>query len=327
MRERAGLAARGAIGLLLLLVTSCLAPEPPRAVRAAKPVTDTRELVRQLAPGVSDRALAALPDAALSPVPQAAAPDAPPPFLVQAATEADAARARDCLTAAVYYEARSEPVDGQRAVAQVVLNRVRDRAFPHSVCGVVYQGVGSGRACQFSFACDGSMLRPRQPSAWALAERVATMALNGEVMPAVGNATFYHANYVLPWWASSLVRLGAIGHHIFYRWPGAVERALGLRADYAGIEPGIPALGGTGEAMQSAVDFGVTVHRGGDTAVAQEAAAPTGGAAGSTAPGAAATPIIKAAHITVSGGMFRSGGVRVHRGEDTPIEAGEPTES
>ncbi|WP_375392930.1 cell wall hydrolase [uncultured Sphingomonas sp.] len=321
MRERAGLAKRGAMGLLLLLVTSCLAPEPPRAVKAARPVTDTRELVRQLAPGVSERALAALPDRALAPVPQAAAPDAPPPFLAQAATEADAARARDCLTAAVYYEARSEPVDGQRAVAQVVLNRVRDRAFPHSVCGVVYQGVGAGRACQFSFACDGSMLRPRQPSAWALAERVATMALDGDVMAAVGNATFYHANYVLPWWASSLVRLGAIGNHIFYRWPGAVERALGLRADYAGIEPSGPALGGASDPVQSAATFGVTVHRGGDTAVAQEAAAPAAAAAGPTAPGGTPTPIIKAAHITVSGGLFTAAGVRVHRGEDSPVIA------
>lgn len=303
---RFGLAARSGVGVLLLLITSCVAPERHEAAKAQ--VTDTRTLVRQLAPAVSEQDLATLPEAATPTPSQAAVADAPPPFLAQPASVADGERARDCLTAAVYYEARSEPVDGQRAVAQVVLNRVRDRAFPHSVCGVVYQGVRSGKGCQFSFACDGSTLRPREPGAWERAERVAIAALNGGVMAAVGNATFYHAGYVLPWWASSLTRLGAIGSHIFYRWPGAVERALGFRAAYAGIEPGAPgqALGGSvagvtiirgeaGFAGGSKGGFGVTVHRGGEAAASVE-----------TDP-----PVIKARPAVFAG-------VRVHRGGDVP---------
>ena len=182
-------------------------------------------------------------------------------------------------------------------MAQVVLNRVRDRAFPHSVCGVVYQGVGSGKACQFSFACDGSTLRPREPGAWERAERVAIAALNGGVMAAVGNATFYHASYVLPWWASSLTRLGAIGSHIFYRWPGALEGALGFRASYAGVEPGQPSgAAASVVAARGGDDFGVTIHRGGEAGVSPE----------SEAPAATRRPAVYA-------------GVHIHRGEDAPM--------
>ena len=158
---------------------------------------------------------AALPGATLAPA---------PPFSGQAASADDAARAADCLTAAVYYEARSEPVEGQRAVAQVVLNRVRDRAFPRSVCGVVYQR--SSRGCQFSFVCDGSMERQREPNAWDRAAAVARGALAGLVYDPVGSATFYHTTAILPWWAPSLSRIGTVGTHIFYRWRGGMERAL-----------------------------------------------------------------------------------------------------
>jgi hypothetical protein len=247
-------------------------------------------------PDASAADIAALP-ARLEALP-AAAPGAAPAFLAQPASASDAARAQDCLTAAVYHEARSESVEGQRAVAQVVLNRVRARAFPHSVCGVVYQGVGSGKACQFSFACDGSTLRPRDPAAWARAERVAIAALNGGVMAEVGTATFYHANYVMPWWASSLARVGAVGSHIFYRWPGAVERALGMRASYAGVEPGAPSAA-SGVTVVRGGDFGVTVHRG--------MAAP--GVTGETDAPAMLRPASAAA------------GVRIHRGAEMPVMA------
>ena len=295
------MAARGAMGLALLLVTSCVAPERPRTMaRRPAPMANAKELVRLLAPGVADGDLAALPSSA--PAAAAARPYAVSPFLEQAASADDAGRARDCLTAAVYYEARSEPAEGQRAVAQVVLNRVRDRAFPHSVCGVVYQGVGSGRGCQFSFACDGSMNRPRDVDAWARAEGIATAALNGGVMAAVGNATFYHASYVLPWWAGSLTRLGAVGSHIFYRWPGALERALGMRARYAGVEPGMATAGSSvaGVTVTRGSDeaFGVTVHRGGET-LSEVLTSATG-------------LHVRRAVSTVSGG------VRVHRNADAP---------
>ena len=298
MSTRVSMAAAGAAGMVLSLVTSCVAPESRQAARApADVVADSRELVRRLAPDVGDQEIAAVPAQGAAGSPLAAAPVASTPFLAQAASDADAARAGDCLTAAVYHEARSEPIEGQRAVAQVVLNRVRDRAFPHSVCGVVYQGVGRGRGCQFSFACDGSTLRPRDASAWERAERVAVAALNGGVMADVGNATFYHAAYVLPWWARSLTRLGAVGSHIFYRWPGAVERALGMRAEYAGVEPGTPprAEGTAAVAVRSASVFGVTVHRGERGEVAAENDAPV---------------------ISSKPAVFA--GVRVHRGQGGP---------
>lgn len=290
---------------VLLGATSCAVPERHAAASAPARVTDARELVRRLVPDLNDQAIAALPEQT-SAIPQADAVGAAP-FVTRAASDDDAARARACLTAAVYYEARSEGDDGQRAVAQVVLNRVRDRAFPHSVCGVVYQGVGSGRGCQFSFACDGSTLRPRDPGAWDRAERVAAAALGGDVMAAVGNATFYHNFTVLPWWSRSLTRLGAIGRHIFYRWPGAVERALGMGAEYAGVEPGTPGVSTRVEAnvaVASASSFGVTVHRGG------------GDPAQSGTP---AAPVMRAAAYA---------GVRVHRNGAMPaIEAEPPAEA
>jgi len=129
-------------------------------------------------------------------------------------------RTRDlnCLTEAVYYEARSESVSGQRAVAQVVLNRVKHPAFPKSVCAVVFQGAGHRGGCQFSFACDGSMRGRREASAWAEARRVATRALAGAVAREVGSATHYHTIAVNPAWGGEMARVGQVGAHVFYRF-------------------------------------------------------------------------------------------------------------
>ncbi len=132
----------------------------------------------------------------------------------------DASRDLECLTEAVYYEARGETPAGQAAVAQVVLNRVRHPAFPKSICGVVYQRAYGGGVCQFSFACDGSMRKRRDPGAWARAGRVATRALSGEVMAQVGNATHFHTIYVSPSWGPRLVKVGQVGLHLFYRFGG-----------------------------------------------------------------------------------------------------------
>jgi hypothetical protein len=130
----------------------------------------------------------------------------------------DAARQQRCLAEAIYFEARSEPEDGQAAVAQVVLNRVRSGNYPANVCGVVYQDRNRPFACQFSFACEGKSLRIEEPGPWAIAVRIATDVVSGAVYnPQVGEAVNYHANYVMPYWASTLQRVDRIGHHIFYK--------------------------------------------------------------------------------------------------------------
>jgi hypothetical protein len=131
------------------------------------------------------------------------------------------ARALECLAQAIYFEAASEDRGGQEAVAQVILNRVRNPAFPSSICGVVFQGSTRSTGCQFSFTCDGSLLRAPDRRNWALAWQVASAALNGAVFRPVGLATHYHANYVVPYWATSLEKNAQVGLHIFYRWPDA----------------------------------------------------------------------------------------------------------
>ncbi|KPF89551.1 hypothetical protein IP83_02010 [Novosphingobium sp. AAP93] len=151
-------------------------------------------------------------------------------------TSLDQGRALQCLTAAIYYEAASEPDAGQRAVAQVVLNRVAHPAWPKTVCGVVYQG-SERPGCQFSFACDGSMARRPMAAFWERARRVAADALAGYVYAPVGLATHYHTSAVHPYWADSLSFIGTIGAHRFYRWSGAAGRPMAFNAVYAGGEP------------------------------------------------------------------------------------------
>jgi spore germination cell wall hydrolase CwlJ-like protein len=122
-----------------------------------------------------------------------------------------------CLAEAVYFEARSEPEDGQAAVAQVVLNRVRSGLYPTSVCGVVYQNRHRKFACQFSFACEGKSLRITEADSWKTAVRVAREVTFGQTYNEdVGAATHYHANYVRPFWAKRLKKMDVIGRHIFY---------------------------------------------------------------------------------------------------------------
>jgi spore germination cell wall hydrolase CwlJ-like protein len=122
-----------------------------------------------------------------------------------------------CLTQAVYYEARSESIEGQEGVAQVVLNRARTPGFPTAVCDVVYQRTGAYGTCQFTFACDGSMDRVIEPAAWARAQGVASQALHGFVYKPLKDAIHYHAAYVTPYWSYTLPRIRQIGAHIFYR--------------------------------------------------------------------------------------------------------------
>lgn len=160
------------------------------------------------------------------------------PFSMNGASALDKARALDCLATAIYYEAASESEEGQRAVAQVILNRVRHPAFPSTVCGVVYQGSEKSTGCQFSYACDGSMARVPMKSAMDRARRYALDALDGYVMKAVGLATHYHTYAVTPAWNRSLVMTDAIGMHFFHRWKGYWGTPAAFsNARYRGGEP------------------------------------------------------------------------------------------
>jgi spore germination cell wall hydrolase CwlJ-like protein len=160
-------------------------------------------------------------------------------FVLPAGDTLDQQRALLCLTQAIYYEAGFEPMDGRRAVAQVVLNRMRHPAFPKSVCGVVYQR-NSTPVCQFSFVCDGALNRRPEAEAWKVAEAIARAALAGYVEHAVGSATHYHADYVAPRWAPLLTKISKLGAHIFYRWPGAWGQVGAFNGRYIG-EPRDPA--------------------------------------------------------------------------------------
>ncbi len=190
---------------------------------------------------------------------------AAPPFLLSLTLD-DVARDRatDCLAAAQWYEVGDDP-SGERAVAQVVLNRARHPAFPGSVCGVVFQGSERTTGCQFTFTCDGALARRPAPAAWARARAIAMAALAGAVDPRVGLATHYHADYVVPYWRDSLVKTAQVGAHLFYRWPGdwGGVAAFARKGNTAG-EPQITAMqalslahGGNLEALAASDDADV----------------------------------------------------------------------
>lgn len=148
---------------------------------------------------------------------------AAPPFRFKG-TPAAREQAIQCLATAALYEAGSDR-QGQKAVIQVILNRVRSARFPKTVCGVVYQGSARPTGCQFSFTCDGSEQRRPEHAGWLTARAEATRALSGHVFGPVGTATHYHADWMVPYWIGSLAKIARIHTHIFYREP--------LRADAA----------------------------------------------------------------------------------------------
>jgi len=159
------------------------------------------------------------------------------PFVFRTSSDADRRRALRCLTQGIYYEAALESTEGQEAVAQVVLNRVRDPNYPNSVCGVVFQGAERTTGCQFSFTCDGSLAQAPVGWAWERARVVAERALAGHVATRVGTATHYHADYVHPWWSPTLAKITQIGAHIFYRWKGVYGETAAFSQAYATREP------------------------------------------------------------------------------------------
>ncbi|MHB8529461.1 MAG: cell wall hydrolase [Caulobacteraceae bacterium] len=179
-----------------------------------------------------------------------AARGASPFFLTTSGAERT--RALLCLTQAIYYEAALEPVEGQEAVAQTVLNRVRNPAFPKTICGVVFQGSQQVTGCQYSFTCDGSRDRPPIAPFWQRAQSVAERAIDGFVMADVGSATSYHADYVFPRWGPTLVKIRQIGAHIFYRFPGPAGRWPSFDQRYGGDELKVSMAGPSAAAILAA---------------------------------------------------------------------------
>jgi len=191
-------------------------------------------LVRPIAPDQALKLNAAVPLAS-GPNPVAA------PFVFKGSAAARA-QALNCLASAVYYEAGNQDENGERAVAQVVLNRVRHPAFPSSVCGVVYEGSTKPTGCQFTFTCDGSLSRQPDADGWRRAMQVAEDALSGSVYAPVGWATHYHADYVVPYWAATMAKSAVVGAHLFYRWMGNWGQPAVFTQAYAGREPNAAAL-------------------------------------------------------------------------------------
>ncbi|MBB5715180.1 cell wall hydrolase [Sphingomonas aerophila] len=124
-------------------------------------------------------------------------------------------QAAECLATAALYEAGDDR-RGQRAVIQVILNRVRAPGFPKTVCGVVYQGHARATGCQFSFTCDGSIQRRTVHSGWAAARRAGRRALDGYVFAEVGKATHYHTDWMVPYWRDTLTKVARVDSHLFY---------------------------------------------------------------------------------------------------------------
>ena len=158
------------------------------------------------------------------------------PFILAASNPTDRARALHCMSLAVYYEAGSESLNGQHAVAQVVINRMRHPAWPHSICGVVFQGSERTTGCQFTFTCDGALRKPPSGRRWRGAQSVAYAALTGYVQADVGLSTHYHTDWVAPRWAPSLKKLTKIGTHIFYTWKGKGGTPIAFVNSYTGKE-------------------------------------------------------------------------------------------
>tara|TARA_R110000782_G_scaffold78276_9_gene155698 strand:+ start:136388 stop:137614 length:1227 start_codon:yes stop_codon:yes gene_type:complete len=174
-------------------------------------------------------------------IPFSRAPNpAPRPFRFTG-TQEDRVRAIDCLAAAQYYEAGDDPV-GQKAVAQVVLNRVRHPAFPKSICAVVFQGAERETGCQFTFTCDGALARTPPSAALDRARALAGRMLSGLVDRKIGYATHYHTDWVVPYWSSSLDKITEVHTHLFFRWQGWWGTPGAFLRSVSSSEPIVPLL-------------------------------------------------------------------------------------
>ena len=231
-RETLGL---GLFGLVAFSAVASISVTPSLSGTAqAAPPAPPPMIVQPLAPDQALKVNAEIPVAS-GPNPVAA------PFVFKGNANARA-QALNCLASAAYYEAGNQDADGERAVARVVLNRVRHPAFPASICGVVYEGSTRTTGCQFTFTCDGSLNRRPDADGWRRAMQIAEEALAGAVYAPVGWATHYHADYVVPYWASSMAKNAVVGAHLFYRWSGGWGQPAVFSKAYGGHEPNAAAL-------------------------------------------------------------------------------------
>ena len=228
------------------------ASAPPIASLPATPQDIARKAVQGLGENrlPEDRARALNAAVAFRPLGEAARP------FRFGGRERDRERARDCLATAMLYEA-GDDAEGQESVAQVVLNRVRHPAYPATVCGVVYQGATLRTGCQFTFTCDGSLMRSWSEPAWARARKLAEQFLDGRILRKVGLATHYHTDWVHPYWSDSLEKIAQVRTHLFFRWPGwwGTRRAFGRT--YAGGEPDSMALRRVAREQSAAAETGL----------------------------------------------------------------------
>lgn len=205
----------------------------------------------------------------------------------------------DCLAEAVYYEARSESVLGQRAVAEVVMNRVRHPHYPKTICGVVYQGqLNADTGCQFSFTCDGSLHHKPRGIAWDRARDVALHTMMHLSPPITRKATHYHTDYVDPYWSAGLIETTVIGSHIFYRMPSTRSEWTSAQASLAADQASRAAYSAAAEAETAGIVIEPSTTSTLQTAVSStEAAAP---AAPEAAPASTAAVVATTASVSVS---------------------------
>lgn len=177
----------------------------------------------------------------------------------------------ECLAEVLYYEARGEGTEGEKAVAEVVLQRTRDQNYPRTICGVVFEGAQpNNRTCQFSFACDGALRRPKDRTAWESVRKLADAIVSGAVKLAgeTRHAIAYHNIDVRPAWAELMVETAQIGNHVFYRrdpQPAQHASEVGAAEDaalaaFAGEQ--LPPVKPRSEQIQSQVETAYTVGQG-----------------------------------------------------------------
>jgi spore germination cell wall hydrolase CwlJ-like protein len=242
-----GIAVTGAFAVVVILTTPGELSAPlrgPIAAPASKPVAQPAALPA-IPPQVFESVTPEQAVALNAAVPISSLPNPPAaPFKLSDVSEFDRARAENCLAMAVYYEAANQGDSGEAAVAQVVLNRMRNPLFPKTVCGVVFQGSNQPTGCQFTFTCDGSLARAPSADGWRRAKLVAERALGGFVQKDVGEATHYHTIWVVPYWQPTVLKVAQIGAHVFYRWNGGLGQPGAFNGAYAGSEPMTPSPAG-----------------------------------------------------------------------------------